>query len=74
MGSETAARVIEMLYRDKTLGHAGFGARLLARLLHELGGRRHADLDLLSMSPHLRRDIGMVDVPADRQPLEIWRK
>ena len=50
-----------MLYQDKTLGQASFGRRLAARLLAALSRRRYADLDLLSLNPHLRRDLGMED-------------
>ncbi|HVY51336.1 MAG TPA: hypothetical protein VHA07_07200 [Devosia sp.] len=62
-----------MLYQDRTLGRATLAARLLARALMALTGPRHADLDLLSMSAHLRRDIGMgqIELPA---PFEPWRK
>lgn len=60
-----------MLYQEKTLGQVWIGARLAAKLAIILGGKRHADLDLLSMSPHLRRDIG-VETGFSRG--EIWRK
>jgi len=56
-----------MLYRDHTPGRAGFWTRLAARLAVWLGDRRHADLDLLSTSAHLRRDIGL-------DPDSIFRK
>jgi hypothetical protein len=64
-------QVIEMLYQEKKLGQVWIGARIAAKLAIMLGGKRHADLDLLSMSPHLRRDIGMDNRFADG---EIWRK
>jgi hypothetical protein len=64
-----------MLYQDRTLGRAWIGARLAARLAIILGGRRYADLDLLAMNPHLRRDIG-ADHIGETALLdgEIWRK
>ena len=62
-----------MLYRDKVLGQKWVGARLAARLLARFTTKRYADLDLLSMSPHMQRDLGLSDRPhfADG---EIWRK
>jgi hypothetical protein len=47
----------EMLYQERVLGRRGFWIRLLARLSRG----KHADLDLLSMNPHLRRDLGIED-------------
>lgn len=55
---EAKRQVMKMLYQDKPLGQAWIGARIAARLAIILRGRRYADLDLLAMSPHLRRDIG----------------
>ena len=49
-----------MLYQEKTLGtvmDCGRGWR--PGLPSQCGGSADADLDLLSMSPHLQRDIGM---------------
>jgi hypothetical protein len=46
-----------MLYQERVLGRRGFWSRLAARLAM----RRSADLDLLALSPHLRRDLGMED-------------
>ncbi len=64
-----------MLYQDKTLGRAWIGARIAARLAVMLGGRRYADLDLLAMSPHLRRDIGADNLrDAGFTSGAIWRK
>ena len=64
-----------MLYQDKTLGNARLGARLLARLAVVLGGRHYADLDLLAMNPHLRRDIGADHLgDAGFLPGDIWRE
>ncbi len=62
-----------MLYQDKTLGQASIGRRLALRLLAAFSSRRYADLDLLAMSPHLRRDLGIDDEsrPASFEP---WRK
>jgi hypothetical protein len=69
-----AFEVTEMLYQDKTLGRTRPSARLFARLAIALARRRHDDLDLLSMSPHLRRDIGMGDFELDRPAVDFWRK
>lgn len=64
-----------MLYQDKTLGEASIGARFVARLAIMLGGRRYADLDLLAMNPHLRRDIGVDNLrDSGFTAGEIWRK
>jgi hypothetical protein len=66
---------MKMLYQDKTLGQAWIGARLAARLAILLGGRRYADLDLLAMNPHLRRDIGADNLGRTGfVPGEVWRK
>jgi len=54
-----------MLYQEKALGKSGLWARLAARVASAVSGRRLADLDLLSLSPHLQRDLGIG---------EIWRK
>jgi hypothetical protein len=56
---ESELRVIEMLYQDKTLGRVSFGHRVTATLAHLLRKRRYADLDLLAMNRHLRRDLGI---------------
>lgn len=64
-----------MLYQDKTLGQAWIGARIGARLAVILAGRRYADLDLLAMNPHLRRDIGADNLRDSAFTAgEIWRK
>jgi hypothetical protein len=63
-----------MLYQDKTLGRTGLGARLLAQVAMAFSRRRHQDLDLLAMSAHLRRDIGMGDVAPDIPFPAVWRK
>jgi len=64
-----------MLYQDKTLGQVWIGARIAARLAAMLDGRRHADLDLLAMNPHLRRDIGADNLrDAGFLAGDIWRK
>jgi uncharacterized protein YjiS (DUF1127 family) len=60
-----------MLYQARILGRVGIGARLAATLAIILRRDRQADLDLLSMSPHLRRDIG---VDRGFAHGEIWRK
>jgi len=55
-----------MLYQDKTLGRVGLRRRLAAWLVVTHRGRRVADLDLLSMNAHLRRDLGIEYVPPRR--------
>ena len=50
-----------MLYQERTLGRPNAWKRLVAHLAIGLRGRKHADLDLLSMNPHLRRDLGLDD-------------
>lgn len=50
-----------MLFQDKPLGRRGWWAKLVARLAMRSHRRRPADLDLLSLSAHLRRDIGLED-------------
>ena len=52
-----------MLYQDRVLGRTGFWSRIVARLSIGLSGRRAADIDLLSMNRHLRRDLGLEDGP-----------
>lgn len=47
-----------MLYQERVLGRRSLWSRLTA----SFGRRRSAhrtDLDLLSMNPHLRRDLGL---------------
>ena len=62
-----------MLYQDKVLGQKWLGARLAARLFSRFTAKRYADLDLLSMNPHLQRDIGLSDRPGFPDG-DIWRK
>ena len=50
-----------MLYQERVLGRPGLWSRLAARVAFRLATRKPADIDLLSMSPHLRRDLGMDD-------------
>ena len=50
-----------MLYQEKTLGQAGMGARFAAGVAMLFSRRRQADLDILAMSPHLQRDLGIED-------------
>lgn len=54
-------KVTTMLYQDKTLGQAGGWHRFLARLALARRSNKAADLDLASLSPHLRRDLGLWD-------------
>ena len=50
-----------MLYQERILGRTNLWNRLAARGAINLKAHRSADLDLLSMNPHLRRDLGMED-------------
>ena len=50
-----------MLYQQRVLGHASLWGRLAARIALGLTSKKAADLDLLSLNPHLRRDLGMED-------------
>ena len=50
-----------MLYQERVLGRRSLWSRLAARLVTGLSARKAADLDLLSLNPHLRRDLGMED-------------
>ena len=50
-----------MLYQERVLGRQNLWSRLVAQVAIGLSGKKHADLDLLSLNPHLRRDLGMDD-------------
>ena len=50
-----------MLYQDKEIGHPSGLRRLRAWVGSLLRGRQPADLDLLAMSPHLKRDLGLLE-------------
>lgn len=50
-----------MLYQERVLGRGSLWSRFVARLAIGASGRRTADLDLLSMNRHLRRDLGFED-------------
>jgi len=50
-----------MLYQERVLGRSSLWSRLAARVVTSLTTRKAADLDLLSLNPHLRRDLGMED-------------
>ena len=64
-----------MLYQDKTLGRVGLTRRLAAWLVVAHRGRRVADLDLLSMNAHLRRDLGIEHLPPHRfSDGDVFRK
>ncbi len=63
-----------MLYQEKALGQTGLGARLAARLALMFSRQKQADLDLLSMSPHLQRDIGLDTANNGLRADYIWRK
>ena len=49
-----------MLYQERALGRRSLWARITAGLVGRRTAHR-ADLDLLSMNPHLRRDLGLED-------------
>ena len=59
-----------MLYQDKTLGQPSIARRLVSALCVMFSTKRQADLDLLSVSPHLRRDLGLEDFASG----DIFRK
>ena len=63
-----------MLYQEKVLGRAGFVSRLVAWLAVTFSRRRHADADLLAMSAHLRRDLGLDGEQCPLRADYIWRK
>jgi len=63
-----------MLYQDRQIGKSGIWAQFTARLSASFSGRRHADLDLLALSPHLRRDLGIDSIARHFSDGEIWRK
>jgi hypothetical protein len=63
-----------MLYQQKQLGQSWIGARFAARLAIMLTGKRYADVDLLAMNAHLRRDLGLHETGGGFMPGEIWRK
>ena len=64
-----------MLYQDKALGRQDVWARVAARLSGMLSTRRQADQELLSLSTHLQRDVGVYDgsTPASGWDY-VWRK
>ena len=61
-----------MLYQDKTLGRLSIAARVAFLLQSMFSNKRQADLDLLSMNAHLRRDLGLEN--GGFSAGEIWRK
>lgn len=64
-----------MLYQDKILGRVGIGRRLAAWAFRVSYRRRIADLDLLSMNVHLRRDLGIDQVRLPRfSDGDVFRK
>lgn len=50
-----------MLYQERVLGRRSLWSRLVAGLAVGRPRRGVADLDLVSMTPHLRRDLGLMD-------------
>jgi hypothetical protein len=65
----------KMLYYDKALGRAGLARRLAAWVTARSRRRRLADLDLLSMNAHLRRDLGIEHLPPHRfSDGDVFRK
>lgn len=59
-----------MLYQDKALGQPSIARRVASALRVIFSAKRQADLDLLSVSPHLRRDLGLQDFASG----DIYRK
>jgi len=59
-----------MLYQDKALGQPSVTRRIASALRAVFSAKRQADLDLLSVSPHLRRDLGLEDFASG----DIYRK
>ena len=49
-----------MLYQDRVLGRPSLWNRLTGRLRSRRASRI-ADLDILSLNAHLRRDLGLAD-------------
>lgn len=47
-----------MLYQERVLGRRSLWSRLAATFAHRSTARR-ADLDLVALSPHLQRDLGL---------------
>jgi hypothetical protein len=50
-----------MLYQERVLGRTSLWRRLTSRIVIGLTAKKATDLDLLSLNPHLRRDLGMED-------------
>ena len=51
-----------MLYQERVLGRRSLWSRIVSGLaIGRSKRRRVADIDLLSMTPHLRRDLGLLD-------------
>jgi hypothetical protein len=50
-----------MLYQERVLGRRSAWSRIAAQIAVRLAGHRTADIDLVSMNPHLRRDLGLSD-------------
>jgi hypothetical protein len=51
---------LKMLYQERVLGRPSLWSRIAARFVRRRAAHR-ADLDLLAMNPHLRRDLGLED-------------
>jgi hypothetical protein len=62
-----------MLYQDRVLGRKGLWSRMAAGFAVAFSGKKAADLDLLSMNRHLRRDIGL-DEGQGSLRLDAWLK
>jgi hypothetical protein len=60
-----------MLYQDRVLGRKGLWNRMAAGLAVAFSGKKAADLDLLSMNRHLRRDIGLDEGQGSLRP-DAW--
>jgi hypothetical protein len=64
-----------MLYQDRTLGRTGLWARATARLTSALQWRNRVDTEIETLSPHLRRDLGVYDGGPTASAWDyVWRK
>ena len=63
-----------MLYRENALGRSGLWQRLAARVAMFGGNRRAADQDVVSLSAHLRRDVGLIDGECGFTAVSVWRR
>jgi hypothetical protein len=52
---------MEMLYQERVLGRRTLWNLLRAPFARRSAERRYADVDLVALTPHLRRDLGLDD-------------